>query len=128
MLIKIVSGIYGHTPMITNSKGEQEMSTYVVPVTEKDPPIEVDEEKALDLISRGYAVAVDDNASDDAEAEETAKEDDPEANYEDMTLVQLKELLRERGIDFKNNISKAAAIKLLTAEDGPDLDVADVVE
>ena len=39
--------------------------------------------------------------------------DQPETNYEEMTSEELRDLLEEKGIEFKARDSKATLIKLL---------------
>lgn len=40
--------------------------------------------------------------------------DQPEINYEEMTSEELRDLLEEKGIEFKARDSKATLIKLLS--------------
>ena len=40
--------------------------------------------------------------------------DQPETNYEEMTSEELRDLLEEKGIEFKARDSKATLIKLLS--------------
>lgn len=40
--------------------------------------------------------------------------DQPETNYEEMTSDELRDLLEEKGIEFKARDSKATLIKLLS--------------
>lgn len=40
--------------------------------------------------------------------------DQPETNYEEMTSEELRDLLEEKGIEFKVRDSKATLIKLLS--------------
>ena len=118
MVIKITCGIFGYRPTIVNASGVSEMSPYVVPVTANDPPVDVDEETAARLIASGYAVAVEDiEPVDEPTIEDDLVEDE---DYSALTLSQIKDILRDRGIEFPKNINKTAALKLL--------DDADVVE
>lgn len=63
MMIKIISGTYGHRPILPNGKE----SPYVVPVTPDDLPIDVDQAEGERLIAEGIAEAV------EAKAEETSE-------------------------------------------------------
>lgn len=54
MLIKIISGSFGHRPMLPNGK----QSPYVIQVTPDHPPIEVDDTIAEELVKAGTAEIV----------------------------------------------------------------------
>lgn len=71
-LIHIINGTYGHRPVLPNGK----RSPYVVPTTRQDPPIEVDDEKARELVEGGiaeYVEAVQEAKAEPEKAPETKK-------------------------------------------------------
>lgn len=71
-LIHIINGTYGHRPVLPNGK----RSHYVVPTTRQDPPIEVDDEKARELVEGGiaeYVEAVQETKAEPEKAPETKK-------------------------------------------------------
>jgi hypothetical protein len=158
MLVKIISGTYGHRPLLPNGKH----SPYLNPVKAGSPPIDVDEAEAKRLISLGVAEPVEPRKNTapvteavekapEAEAEEEtvteAVEEAPEAeeetvtgnldgaDLEDMSFNDLKALAKDMGIDAGKFKSKAALIKAISeveveapAEDLPDLEAEDVVD
>jgi hypothetical protein len=82
-MIKIVNGVYG-----------MKIGNRVIPVTEKDGPIELAPEKEARLVKKGVAVYVDKPTTDDASEVEKKL---PKYN-EDMTREQLNKIALEYGI------------------------------
>ena len=68
MLIKIISGSYGHRPTLPNGK----KSPYVIPVTPDDLPIDVDQEEGDGLIAEGIAESAEPKAEKTSEAPKAA--------------------------------------------------------
>ena len=54
MLVKIISGTYGHRPILPNGQ----KSHYVIPVRAGEAPIDVEEAEGERLIGLGVAEAV----------------------------------------------------------------------
>ena len=141
MLIKIISGIYGH-----NVNGS------VKPKRASDEPFEVEDTEAARLISLGVAKAVDpvdveavqssDNTSgeaDDVEEQEADEEETDEEssesadeesrpNYSEETDIQeLREIAKAYGVSFSPNIGKTKLIQKLDEffeADSDSLDLA----
>ena len=87
-MIKIVNGVYG-----------MKIGNRVIPVTEKDGPIELAPEKEARLVKKGVAVYVDLPADDASPLIPEEPEDKlPEYN-EDMTREQLNKIALEYGIE-----------------------------
>lgn len=88
-MIKIVNGVYG-----------MKVGNRVVPVTEKDGPIELTPEKEARLVKKGVAVYVDKPTTDDAFPFTPEEPEDklPEYN-EDMTREQLNKIALEYGVE-----------------------------
>jgi len=88
-MIKIINGVYG-----------MKVGNRVVPVTEKDGPIELAPEKEARLVKKGVAVYVDSPTTDDAFPFTPEEPEDklPEYN-EDMTREQLNKIALEYGIE-----------------------------
>ena len=137
MLIQIINGTYGHTPILPNGK----KSRYVVPVNRKSGPIDVDKDEAARLVEIGVAEYVTDEPA--AVPQTNAVEPEGEEletgiPLEEMTFAQLKEIAKEMGIDTGKIKSKAAMIEAINAEtetgipadedQAPDLTAQDVVD
>lgn len=98
-MIKIINGVYG-----------MKVGNRVVPVTEKDGPIELAPEKEARLVRKGVAVYVDLPADDASplipeETEDKLPDDNAETGKElleyneDMTREQLNKIALEYGIE-----------------------------
>ena len=133
MLVKIISGTYGHRPILPNGQ----KSHYVIPVRAGEAPIEVNEAEGERLIGLGVAEAVQAEKikAPKAEAAEGASEAETEgASLEDMSFNELKALAQEMGLDVGGIRSKAGMIEAITTAqedpgDGfPSLDAQDVVD
>lgn len=138
MLIRITNGTYGHSPILPDGS----KSRYVVPVTRKSGPIDVDPDEADRLVElcvaeyvTGEAVTEPQKVADaPAEGEELTKD----VPLEEMTFTQLKEIAKGLGIDVGKIKSKAAMIEAISAEaeegipadddQAPDLNAQDVVD
>ena len=137
MLIRITNGTYGHSPILPDGS----KSRYVVPVTRKSGPIDVDPDEAARLVELGVAEYVTGEAVTEpqkadipAEVEELEKD----VPLEEMTFTQLKEIAKGLGIDTGKIKSKAAMIEAISAEaeegipadddQAPDLNAQDVVD
>ena len=129
MLVKIISGTYGHRPILPNG----EKSHYVIPVRAGEAPIAVDEAEGKRLIALGVAEAVEVENVTVSEAEAIEEELEPQAediSLEDMTFNELKALAQERGIGIGGIRSKAGMIEAIKAksEEAPVFDAQDVVD
>lgn len=130
MLVKIISGTYGHRPILPNGQ----KSHYVIPVRAGEAPIEVNEAEGERLIGLGVAEAVQAEKfkAPKAEAAEGASEAETEGvSLEDMSFDDLKALAQEKGIDIKGIRSKAGVIEAINAradEAPPAFDAQDVVD
>lgn len=140
MLVRIISGTYGHRPKLANG----EYSRYVMPVNRNDLPIDVDAEEAARLVRKGIAAYVDavnatgavatalsddfessaiDNSSDDEGSE--SGDLDPgettghfaESDLNGMTYAALKKLASDLGIDTSKNATKRNLIARICAEE-----------
>lgn len=113
-MIKIISGIYGM------KKGRM-----VVPVTEKDGPIEIDPEREKELVEAGIAKYVETEKQEEAETEEELK---------DKKVDELKAIADEMGIEYPDRVKKAELIALIedgeaeTDEEAPSFDPAEAVQ
>lgn len=145
MLIKIISGIYGH-----NVNGS------VKPKRASDEPFEVEDTEAARLISLGVAKAVkpvdtaeEESADDigeksaDVEEQEADEAEDTEDNsesadgesrpiYSEETDIQeLREIAKTYGVSFSPNIGKSKLIQKLDEffddSDSPDLSAGDPI-
>ena len=128
MLVKIISGTYGHRPILPNGQ----KSHYVIPVKPGNPPIDVEEAEGERLIGLGVAEAVQAEKikAPKAEAAEGASEAQTEGtSLEEMSFNELKALAQENGIDIGGIRSKAGLIEAITAaEEAPTFDAQDVVD
>ena len=141
MLIKIISGTYGHRPLLPNGK----RSPYLNPVKAGSPPIEVDDAEAERLFALGVAEMADpeENKAPEAKAAEKAPEVSGEpitghldgVDLESMSFNDLKALAKDIGIDAGKIKSKAGLIQAITeveveapAEELPAFDAEDVVD
>lgn len=135
MLVRIISGTYGHRPILPNGK----KSHYVIPVKAGEAPIDLDKAEADRLIGLGVAEAVrtEENKAPETEAPEGATELETEGvSLEEMSFAELKALAQENGIDIGGIRSKTGLIEAISAqaEDGipaddlPDLAAQDVVD
>ena len=129
MLVKIISGTYGHRPILPNG----EKSHYVIPVRAGEAPIAVDEAEGKRLIALGVAEAVEVENVTVSGAEAIEEELEPQAediSLEDMTFNELKALAQERGIGIGGIRSKAGMIEAIKAksEEAPGFDAQDVVD
>lgn len=129
MLVKIISGTYGHRPILPNGQ----KSHYVIPVRAGEAPIDVDKAEADRLIGLGVAEAV------KAEKIKAPKEEAPEGasepkeegtTLEEMSFNDLKALAQENGIDITGIRSKSGLIEAITAgvDVPPSFDAQDVVD
>lgn len=129
MLVKIISGTYGHRPILPNGQ----KSHYVIPVRAGEAPIDVDKAEADRLIGLGVAEAV------KAEKIKAQKEEAPEGasepkeegtTLEEMSFNDLKALAQENGIDITGIRSKSGLIEAITsgADAPPAFDAQDVVD
>ena len=114
-MIQIISGIYGL------KKGKM-----VVPVTEKDGPIELDAQREEELVSAGVAKYI-----------HAEKEEQPEAEKDliKKKVDELKEIADEMGIEYPERVKKAELIALIeeeekteTEEPAPEIDPAEAVQ
>ena len=141
MLVKIISGTYGHRPLLPNGK----RSPYLNPVKAGSAPIDVDEAEAERLIALGVAAKAEagENEAPAVKAAETAPAAAGEpftghldgADLESMSFNDLKALAKDMGIDAGKIKSKAALIKAISeveveapAEELPAFDAEDVVD
>lgn len=130
MLVKIISGTYGHRPILPNGQ----KSHYVIPVRAGEAPIEVNDAEGERLIGLGVAEAVQAEKikAPKAEAAEGASEAETEGvSLENMSFDDLKALAQEKGIDIKGIRSKAGVIEAINAgeeEAPPAFDAQDVVD
>ena len=135
MLVRIISGTYGHRPILPNGQ----RSHYVIPVRAGEGPIDLNKAEADRLIGLGVAEAVQAEKITDQkeEAPEGATELETEGvSLEEMSFAELKALAQENGIDIGGIRSKAGLIEAISAqaEDGipaddlPDLAAQDVVD
>ena len=157
MLIHIINGTYGHRPYILQGD-HKVLSTYVVPTTRFDPPIDVDEKEAERLVSAGIAeyvhkehVATDDvpsepedpngtianeedggNAPGDGgnESEDLIDDEEILVFSTDMKADELRAAMRERGFTIRVGMTKAEMVEVLNGvgESIPDIKPQDVVE
>lgn len=123
MLIRIISGTYGHRPVLPNGR----LSEYVVPTTRNDPPIDVPEDTAARLVEAGVAEYL--HAEEPALAE-TPAEEEPAAVYTtELTASALRAAMKEHGLTVRSGMTKQEMADALNgAEEPPELYVQDVVE
>lgn len=128
MLVKIISGTYGHRPILPNGQ----KSHYVIPVKPGNPPIDVEEAEGERLIGLGVAEAVqaENIKAPGKEAAETAPEaENKGVSLEEMSFNELKALAQENGVDVSGIRSKSGLIEAITAaEEAPSFDAQDVVD
>lgn len=137
MLIRITNGTYGHSPILPDGS----KSRYVVPVTRKSGPIDVDPDEATRLVELGVAeYVIGEPVTEPQKADITAEGEELEKDVplEEMTFTQLKEIAKGLGIDVGKIKSKAAMIEAISAEaeegipadddQAPDLNAQDVVD
>lgn len=146
MLIKIISGIYGHVPKLPDGQ----YSDTVIPVTRFDPPIDVDEETAKMLVEKGVAKYADGEpvaTGSEANASVSPMDDIPEDETPnngisdglgalpfdelyttDMRADELRAAMRERGLPVKIGMSKQAMVDALNGSQPPELTAQDVIE
>ena len=132
MLVKIISGTYGHRPLLPTGQ----RSHYVIPVKAGEAPIEVNDAEGDRLIALGVAEAAKagETKAPTAEVANEAHEAVSEGEkLEDMTFTELKAVAQEMGIDTGKIRSKNGLIEAITAaqdpEDGfPALDAQDVID
>ena len=125
MLVKIISGTYGHRPILPNGQ----KSHYVIPVKAGET-IDVEGTEGERLIGLGVAEAA---TPEKSEAPKATPVDEPaEAvsdDYDSKSLSELKEIARAMGIETGNIKSKAKMIEALRgADDIPSFDAEDVVD
>lgn len=133
MLVKIISGTYGHRPILPNGQ----KSHYVIPVRAGEEPIDVEKAEGERLIALGVAAEVTPEkiTAQEPEAPEGASEAQTEGTaLEAMSFNDLKALAQENGIDIAGIRSKAGLIEAInTAQEDPgdgfpSLDAQDVVD
>lgn len=128
MLVKIISGTYGHRPILPNGQ----KSHYVIPVRAGEAPIDVTEAEGERLIGLGVAEAV--KAEKIKAPKQEPVEKAPEAEnegtrLEDMSFNELKALAQENGVDVSGIRSKSGLIEAINAaEEAPSFDAQDVVD
>lgn len=128
MLVKIISGTYGHRPILPNGQ----KSHYVIPVRAGEAPIDVTEAEGERLIGLGVAEAV--QAEKIKAPKQEPVEKAPEAEnegtrLEDMSFNELKALAQETGVDVSGIRSKSGLIEAINAaEEAPSFDAQDVVD
>ena len=128
MLVKIISGTYGHRPILPNGQ----KSHYVIPVRAGEAPIDVTEAEGERLIGLGVAEAV--RAEKIKAPKQEPVEKAPEAenegvSLEDMSFNELKALAQENGVDVSGIRSKSGLIEAINAaEEAPSFDAQDVVD
>jgi len=101
-LVKIINGTFGY-----------KKKPYVIPVTKNDPPIEVDEETAKDLVERGVAEYV--------EPVKTAKKEPAEKAPAEPKKAETKP-------QTKGTAKKSGSAKGKTEDEAPVLTAEEVVE
>lgn len=128
MLVKIISGTYGHRPILPNGQ----KSHYVIPVRAGEAPIDVEEAEGERLIGLGVAEAV--QAEKIKAPKQEPIEKAPEAenegvSLEEMSFNELKALAQENGVDISGIRSKSGLIEAINAaEEAPSFDAQDVVD
>ena len=128
MLVKIISGTYGHRPILPNGQ----KSHYVIPVRAGEAPIDVTEAEGERLIGLGVAEAV--QAEKIKAPKQEPVEKAPEAEnegtrLEDMSFNELKAIAQETGVDVSGIRSKSGLIEAINAaEEVPSFDAQDVVD
>lgn len=123
MIVKIISGVYGYRN-----------GNYIVPVTADDEPIELEDDKAMELINKRVAIRVETHEEKLQEETQEDLSDESESSdkvdLEDMKVSELRKLAKDMGLDSSG--SKAELIELIksvedesctgsTEDDAPDL-------
>lgn len=128
MLVKIISGTYGHRPILPNGQ----KSHYVIPVRAGEAPIDVPEAEGERLIGLGVAEAVQAEKLKAPKHEPVEKAPEAEndgTRLEDMSFNELKALAQENGVDVSGIRSKSGLIEAINAaEEAPSFDAQDVVD
>lgn len=123
MLVKIISGVYGYRN-----------GNYIVPITAYDDPIELEDDKAMELIHKGVAerVVIQEEESQEETPEDLSDESESsdKVDLDDMKVTELRKLAKDMGLDSSG--SKSELIELIkavedesctgsTEDDAPDL-------
>lgn len=119
MLVKIISGVYGYRN-----------GNYIIPVTAYDDPIELEDDKAMELIHKGVAKRVETQEEETPEDLSDESESSDKVDLEDMKVPELRKIAKDMGLDSSG--SKAELIELIkavedesctgsTEDDAPDL-------
>ncbi len=128
MLVKIISGTYGHRPILPNGQ----KSHYVIPVRAGEAPIDVTEAEGERLIGLGVAEAVQAEKIKAPKKEPVEKAPEAEnegVSLEEMSFNELKALAQENGVDVSGIRSKSGLIEAINAaEEAPSFDAQDVVD
>ena len=128
MLVKIISGTYGHRPILPNGQ----KSHYVIPVRAGEAPIDVEEAEGERLIGLGVAEAVQAEkikAPKQEPVEKAPKAENEGVSLEEMSFNELKALAQENGVDVSGIRSKSGLIEAINAaEEAPSFDAQDVVD
>ena len=128
MLVKIISGTYGHRPILPNGQ----KSHYVIPVRAGEAPIDVEEAEGERLIGLGVAEAVQAERIKAPKQEPVEKAPEAEnegVSLEEMSFNELKALAQENGVDVSGIRSKSGLIEAINAaEEAPSFDAQDVVD
>ena len=128
MLVKIISGTYGHRPILPNGQ----KSHYVIPVRAGEAPIDVTEAEGERLIGLGVAEAVQAEkikAPKQEPVEKASEAENEGTRLEDMSFNELKALAQENGVDVSGIRSKSGLIEAINAaEEAPSFDAQDVVD
>ena len=128
MLVKIISGTYGHLPILPNGQ----KSHYVIPVRAGEAPIDVENAEGERLIGLGVAEAV--QAEKIKALKQEPVEKAPEAenegvSLEEMSFNELKALAQENGVDVSGIRSKSGLIEAINAaEEAHSFDAQDVID
>ena len=136
MFIKIISGTYGHRPLLPDGTRSHSLTT----VRPGDPPIEVCKSDGERLIGLRVAVEIKPEEIKGQTVEAPGTPAEPEEMHgiplEEMSFADLKALAQEMGIKTGNIRSKAGLIEAISqqtpegvpADDLPDLSAQDVVD
>lgn len=136
MRIQIINGVFGYRAKDKNGN----YGVSVEPKTRLDPPFEVDDELARDLIARGIAEAVatpQERMETHAAGGNTPTTEPPQGavaahleatQFSDMTNADLKKLAEKMGLDTSKCRKKADYISLIAAAEvyaDPDEDAVE---
>lgn len=128
MLVKIISGTYGHRPILPNGQ----KSHYVIPVRAGEAPIDVEKAEGERLIGLGVAEAVQAEkikATKQEPVEKAPEAENEGVSLEEMSFNELKALAQENGVDVSGIRSKSGLIEAINAaEEAPSFDAQDVVD